>query len=250
MWCGRRVTVSSFLFWMFAGLLPVLLVGCGSGKSNWQNQVDSCSNLPQDQQATFMAPVPEAPVELLVDSSFTSAQLSGLEQAVGQWNQLGQKLQGGSFFSIQSASVPPELLTSNFSSCTVDPGTGTGALYVVNVTDSQTWKNLGFATNTPAATVRCYDGSQSLTMQVTYVNPTLVYPEQFTSVVLHEMGHMLGLGHSCESGSGSSGFASCNGLALDNPYVEAVMYPTLSLSQAQTKEQLQANDELRTACFY
>jgi len=241
---SKAVLISSFLL--------LVLTGCGKNAPDWQNQVSNCPNLNANQQGTFMAPVPNAPVQLLVDNTFTADQIEELKQAVDTWNQLGQQLQGQNFFSVQTADVPPDLLSSNFAACQTDPGTGTSSLYVVNVTDSQTWKNLGFATNTPGATERCYDGNDNLTMQVTYVNPNLVYSQQFTSVVIHEMGHMLGLGHSCQNST--TGYPSCQGLSSDDPYVQAVMYPTLSLNSAngqpQVKEQLQSNDQTRAACFY
>lgn len=233
--------------------------GCGQSPSStpsWQTQVDSCAAAPANQKDSFMAPIGSGPVTLLVDNTFSSDQQAGIQSMVSQWNQLGQSLRGADFFTLQAATVPSVLYTGNFEQCNIDVGTGTGELYLVNMTDETQWESIGFSTSIPGATVRCYQNNY-LNSQVVMIRPNLVDSTQFTSVILHELGHALGLDHSCDAKGGSASFLSCSGVDQDNDpdYYNAVMYPTLSSGISangtpEVKDQLAANDTARASCLY
>lgn len=242
----------------------LFLLGCGKQQTTWRDQVSSCSALSADQQGTFMAPVPGT-VRLMVDDTFTADQLSSIHAMMLQWNQLGQTLQGSDFFSMQVATVPGVLRTGNFQSCSIDPGTYANSFYLVNETYTVEkvtpthWTDMGFSNLIPGATVRCYQ-SDALASQVVMIRGDLVDSTQFTSVVLHELGHSIGLDHSCKNGVGTADFISCSELPAKSPYRDAVMYPTLgavsaasassSSSSLAVKDQIQSNDSLRTGCLY
>ena len=69
---------------------------------------------------------------------------------VVQWNQLGQSLRGADFFTEQVADVPSILQTGIFQACTIDVGTGTGSLYLVNMdANEKHWESIGFSTTDP-----------------------------------------------------------------------------------------------------
>lgn len=200
-----------------------------------------------------MAPVSGA-VRVLIDNTFTSNQKAGIHAMIVQWNQIGQAIQNNDFFVEEAADVPDVLRTGNFQSCELDVGTGSGSFYLVNEASSLHWSSLGFSSLIPGATMRCY-ASDLLSSQVVMIRPDLVADSQFTSVILHELGHSLGLDHSCKSGDGSSNFISCSGLSNQDPYYQAVMYPTLGTGGAsgtmlQIKDQLQSNDTSRISCLY
>lgn len=72
------------------------------------------------------------------------------------------------------------------------------------------------------------------------------------TIVLHELGHIMGLNHSCESNP-VTGVPDCNSATLSPDYSAAVMYPVFGFDGAgigQQKRELTANDQGRTNCLY
>jgi hypothetical protein len=79
----------------------------------------------------------------------------------------------------------------------------------------------------------------------------LLSPQHLIGVMLHEMGHLIGLDHSCADGNGPEfgpiGSVSCTDLPSSHPYRLAIMNPSL---EGQIKSVLGENDEKRLACLY
>ena len=75
------------------------------------------------------------------------------------------------------------------------------------------------------------------------------------SIIVHELGHLAGLNHSCEdSGTNPYGLPvpSCKDPALPLDYFEAVMYPTVSFSNGVgvSKMKVNKNDQGRANCLF
>ena len=240
-------------------LLAILGAGCGQTPPDYSAQYDaligSCK-INDNQRGSFMAPDDSTPIQVIEDSDFSSDELKSISSAVDEWNRYGNSVSRGNMFTATVGSVPSDIKTATTLSCDQSDWGDPGSFHLVRLSDPAQWKALGFSSSVPAATLRCYsDGA--LTQQVIIFRPDLVDPTQITTVILHELGHSLGLEHSCASGSQTStSWASCSGLASTDPYFEAVMYPTIQLGDAgsgsppQTKNQLSQNDEDRANCYY
>ena len=73
------------------------------------------------------------------------------------------------------------------------------------------------------------------------------------SIVLHEIGHVLGLNHSCEAASTGTGVPGCNDFGVSSAYASAVMAPLFGFDEngyGEQKRQLTQNDEGRANCLY
>jgi hypothetical protein len=260
MWCsGRGVVKILFRFIVLAGISSALM-GCGKDQTWWRDLVDQC-NVPSDQKGSFMAPPQNSQMRLVVDSELGnnpehgSDWMDSIQRAAQKWNDFGNQKRGAGFFSIEQGDVPSDVRTGHFADCQLGDAGTENHFYLMLEKDPDHWSQAGFNDSVPGATVRCYS-DDNLTSQVIMVRPDLVKPEQFMSVVLHEMGHSLGLDHSCKPGGGDN-YAACESIENDphHPYYLAVMYPQLVAdptirSGAPIKEDLQENDMSRAGCFY
>lgn len=72
------------------------------------------------------------------------------------------------------------------------------------------------------------------------------------SIVLHELGHLGGLKHSCEFGSQTPGMPDCNNGSLNPEYRGASLYPKFSWNgqQGEVRRSLNSNDQGRMNCVY
>lgn len=241
---------------LFIVQIFVFALACGSDKVSVDG---SCTAT--EQSASFMAPVGQFPITILADGKFDSDQKSQILAMVKDWNQFSEKNMGHSLFQVKFTTIPETIKNINPRDCSENIGSE-NSFYMVKITDTNRWESLGFNNNIPGATIRCSsrsllpNSSPQLTQQIVYLNPgkDLIDPTQFSSVVTHELGHSIGLDHSCLEGKGSANFIGCDGLKATHPYRIATMYPSLSRGggniNPEIRNIIQANDKQRTQCLY
>ncbi len=234
---------------MKAALVAVVaLVSTGCGKVLKQKEFEGLSCGASDQVKSFMNPMDATIVQTVtIDPNFSASEIAKIQSAIDTWNVEGVRSTGHEIFRAQVLSVSAQSVPSNAQDCGF-PG-ASGAFSIVKVTSSSTWTNLGFTASNPGVTIRCASGSEYAEKQVVLLNTTNMasMPNIFESVILHELGHAIGLDHSCDmTNSKIPGFAGCSAAGTDPSYIEAVMYPYVSATN--TKEDLRRNDEERATC--
>lgn len=203
-----------------------------------------------DQRQSYMNPMDTTQVQTIsIDSGFSAEQIAAINRAVDTWNLQGRINTGHDLFRTQSLQLSAASTPDPAEECGF-PGTST-AFSIVKVANQDTWSALGFASNNPGVTIRCSSGINFTTKQVVLINPANMdrYPLIFETVMLHELGHAIGLDHSCDStNSGNPAYAGCSAKGTSPEYREAVMYPFIDTSPGALKEDLRANDEERGVC--
>ena len=228
----------------------LILGGCSPAQTG--NSAPAAVNCgPADQSATFMTPVEKnATLQVTIDSRFSSDQVNSILAAIDVWNQYGRSTLGRVLFNASNGSVNEAESPQKAGDCsfTGDPS----AFPIIMETSATKWTALNLSKFNPAVTIRC-SGGATLASQTMLIYPSYTQKEEFMSVVLHELGHALGLDHSCTSATAQTGFPACASLSDSHPYNQAVMNPVLhpnlgNANLTEKKENLRSNDTERATC--
>ena len=213
-----------------------------------------------DQKSSFMAMPSGFPLQVISDPTWSSAERLALQRAMERWNIVGRQQMSETVFGEVSGVVTTLSTDKALQGCDLDQG-DSEKFVIYRAESLSRWQTYGFSAVTPAVTLRCHRGDE-LTKQAILVNPSLIHSDQMMSVFLHELGHTVGLDHSCQMEGSSTSYRGCAGLESDHPYVLAVMFPTLKVKAPsarplfttpgtlEVKESLGSNDISRAGCVF
>lgn len=241
-----------------AAIFAAVLGGIGQGCSDAAST--ACHNVPNEQQGSFMARVEEVPLKVVIDPNFTVSEQQAIAGAIDEWNAYGRQVRGQGYFVLQnSTEIPQKVRDANPREC----GQAFGMerqFYILKEDSATHWKSIGFDETIPGATLRCVSGDM-VAQQIIYIKPDIVASAQVGSVAVHELGHSIGLDHSCTTESGRADYIACGKVGQNHPYRSAVMYPSIrtrshlgdasaSREVPEVRNILGDNDKLRASCLY
>lgn len=239
------VVISVAAVWMSQGLS-----GCSWPGKPGDSSLD-CPEIAPEQRGSYMPPLEEhQPVHVLIDPRFSSEQHEVISRAVEKWNSFSQASLHRSFFETAIVSDPGEGASLDGKGSDICPliTESSESFRIVREDSEDTWKEFGLKKNNPGVTFRCSSGT-ALTKQIILINPQYAIREQFMSIILHELGHSVGLNHSCSGNPGVSDYLSCDQVMRpEHPFHRAIMFP--KLGSDEIKEDLRSNDKERANCLY
>ncbi len=237
----------------FLGVTAVLfLVGCAAQVA--PVETECVSN--EDQKALFKGHWTAHPIPLaVVATDFSASELASVEAAITTWNTFFESSKG--FKLYLSGSTPLATVSSggtrvtSASACASAVIGPNGFSNKIMIYKNRTGWSFGsqvmaLTSLCPVATANAtYRMFVSAVMEINFQNyfgAGQPVPD-LQSIVTHELGHMLGLDHSCSG-------TACG--AAPSEYKEAMMYPSLGFdgTSGRIKRTLTTNDQQRANCLY
>ena len=227
--------------------------------------VTTC-NIPTDESGTISGHWATEPIPIAFhQGDFVSAEMLDMTNSADTWNTFFNASKsltiynyGGNNASPTTSAATDTSQTGSLCAQSIIQGTNfTGNIVIYKL---GTWPS-SYAASAIALTTFCtvtatpYPTMYMAVMEINYQSFFVTGQKvpDLQSIILHELGHAMGLKHTCEAGSTLTGMPDCNEANLDPDYVAASMYPVFTFDSSgngQQKRVLQTNDQSRANCLY
>lgn len=255
-----KIFLSTIGFTISVVLGLTFMTGCAESVNS--TVIKECV-LPDDQRGTLSGKWRNTPIPIAFhEGDFTSSEMFAMVQAADTWNDFYAQSLG---LHTVDYGNPNQPRTSNMprpsgaSLCSGNIVQGSSYSGNVVIYKNSTWP---FPDQPSIIALTSYCRTNATPLPYFYIQIIDINYQNFFSsgrrqpdlqtIVLHELGHMLGLNHTCNS-TASTGVPSCSDSQINPLYVRALMYPNFTFDRAGAGEQkrsLNENDQGRANCLY
>jgi hypothetical protein len=215
--------------------------------------------LPEDQSSTLNGKWPVLPVPIALRAGdWNDTESQAFSKAISTWNKFHLATRGVALFEI----LPPVNQVPSSALCSITNATDSGFSSPIPVfkivagwpsaqSDAIGITKFCFLPEGNGGLPNLYNGAMDINYQF-FFGAGLKKPN-LQSIFLHELGHLIGLNHTCTSGSFTNGFPDCADPNLDFEYVIASLFPIVNFPDGvngESKQSLQKNDQGRANCLY
>jgi len=271
MW-GFRGLKSPSISTLFSTTLSALaayaaLVGCAPKLDEDTVETVYQCELPVEQSKTLSGRWPKLIIPVsFKQGDFSSGELAKMIDALDAWNTHFQKTQSLMVFDYGSRGSPrmtPNAAPASLCSYSLLNGSNQ-FVSAVAIYKRSTWP-YPTAKDAVGLTSSCSKSASPVpSMYISIIELNYQYffvsgtrQPDLTSILLHELGHLLGVDHSCVASTSTKasggGYPICDSSDLKQEYYDAVMFPTVFFNSdgtGQVRSLLQTNDQGRANCLY
>ena len=265
---GRCLGAQKAVEYRMVGLMSLLaglLSACSPFPEGSTFTVTTECILPTDQEGTLSGRWKALPIPLALEAEdgggFPASQVEPIIAAADQWNTHFEAVIGQKVFDYGESTSAVRTFTASKPTSVCSEGILSGTNFTGNVEIylHQTWpysnlKNVIALTTFCPTTATPFNNIYMAIMEANYqdfFSDGKKIPD-LESIFVHELGHLLGVGHSCST-KDEEGFPDCSSETMDPLYEQAVMFPSFgfdSFGAGEVRSILNENDQGRANCLY
>jgi len=251
------------IFSLVIAASPAILFSCGShrNESNTPYNETECSAILNNPEL-MGRPVKSLPIDVFIDAAWKYTERDVIIDAINEWNRFSSEFMEKPLFRLaEPQPIDPECIY-NLKRVSMFCAKNRRGLWILPEFSETHWRSMGFSNLDLGVTKRCSVGEETgETKIVVVVNRTEDRDYVLKAILLHELGHVLGIKHGCDGNKSSDteqlmcssvteSDSQMTSVMSPNFYVTVIEHCTQKTYKSSAFNELQPFDKNRVRCLY